>query len=70
MRNKKIVLIAICIFYALSPVLAQDVAALVQKIKAKLEKVNDYEATGVMKTSVSFLKVPEATGKSLFQKTG
>ncbi|MBS1933783.1 MAG: hypothetical protein JST96_07270 [Bacteroidetes bacterium] len=40
--------------------LAQDAASLVQKVKAKLNLVNDYEATGIMKTDVTFLKVPEA----------
>ena len=68
MRNKKLVLIIICLFYALTPVFAQDVTVLVQKIKAKLEQVNDYEATGVMKTNVSFLKVPEAQVKVYFKK--
>lgn len=47
---------------------AQDAATLVQKVKAKIEKVNDYEATGSMKTNVSFLKVPEAQVKIYFKK--
>ncbi|MFN8250714.1 MAG: hypothetical protein U0V75_02435 [Ferruginibacter sp.] len=47
---------------------AQDAAALVQKVRTKLEKVNDYEATGKMKTNVSFLKVPVATIKMYFKK--
>lgn len=33
---------------------AQDVSALVQKVKAKIDKVNDYEAAGKMKTNVTF----------------
>ena len=32
----------------------QDVTALVQKVKAKIEKVNDYQASGKMKTNVAF----------------
>jgi|SRR5579871_3749696 len=39
---------------------AQDATSLIQKVKAKLNLVNDYEASGIMKTNVSFLKVPEA----------
>jgi outer membrane lipoprotein-sorting protein len=47
---------------------AQDAAALVQKVKVKLEKVNDYEASGEMKTNVSFMKVPAAQVKVYFKK--
>ncbi len=48
--------------------LAQDVTALVQKVKEKLDKVADYEASGKMKTNVTFLKVPVATVKVYFKK--
>jgi hypothetical protein len=48
--------------------LAQDVTALVQKVKAKIETVNDYEAAGKMKTNVIFLKIPVATVKVYFKK--
>jgi outer membrane lipoprotein-sorting protein len=53
-----------------SPVLvnAQDVNILVQKVKAKLDKVADYEASGKMKTNVTFLKVPVATIKMFYKK--
>ena len=47
---------------------AQDNNALIQKVKAKLDKVNDYEASGKMKTNVAFLKVPIATVKIYFKK--
>lgn len=47
---------------------AQDVDALVRKIKAKYEKVNDYEASGKMKTNVSFMKVPEAKVKIYYKR--
>jgi outer membrane lipoprotein-sorting protein len=47
---------------------AQDVNALVQKVKTKIEKVNDYEAAGKMKTNVTFLKIPVATVKIYFKK--
>ena len=41
---------------------------LVQKVKDKINLVNDYEAKGKMKTKVSFLKVPVATVKIYFKK--
>lgn len=49
---------------------AQDAASLVKKVKAKLDKVNDYEASGEMKTNVSFMKVPAAQVKVYFKKPG
>lgn len=39
---------------------AQDASALIEKVKAKIEQVSDYEASGIMKTNVPFLKVPMA----------
>jgi outer membrane lipoprotein-sorting protein len=49
---------------------AQDVNILLQGIRAKLDKVNDYIATGEMKTNISFLKVPDAQVKVYFKKPG
>src|SRR4249919_1954134 len=37
---------------------AQDVTALVTKVKEKLDKVSDYTATGILKTDVAFIKAP------------
>jgi outer membrane lipoprotein-sorting protein len=37
---------------------AQDMMPLVKKVKEKLDKVNDYTATGIMKTDVAFIKAP------------
>jgi hypothetical protein len=48
--------------------IAQDANTLLQRVKQKIEKVNDYEATGNMKTNVSFLKVPQAAVKIFFKK--
>ncbi|MBL0132286.1 MAG: hypothetical protein IPP43_15265 [Chitinophagaceae bacterium] len=42
--------------------------ALINKVKEKLEKVNDYEAKGKMKTNVIFIKAPIATVKVFFKK--
>ena len=45
-----------------------DINVLVQKVKDKINRVNDYEANGKMKTNVVFLKVPVATVKLYFKK--
>jgi len=47
---------------------AQDINMLVQKVKDKINLVNDYQANGKMKTNVSFLKVPVAAVKVYFKK--
>ncbi len=47
---------------------AQTAEDIVQKIKAKLEKINDYEADGKMKTNVAFIKAPVATVKVFYKK--
>jgi outer membrane lipoprotein-sorting protein len=41
---------------------------IIQKVKEKLDKVNDYEAKGKMKTNVAFIKAPIATVKVYFKK--
>ena len=45
-----------------------DAAALIQKVGAKIERVNNYTAEGKMKTNVAFLKVPESVVKIYFKK--
>lgn len=62
--------ILIIIFFLQSAVIsyAQDINTLVQKVKDKINLVNDYQATGKMKTNVSFLKVPVAAVKVYFKK--
>jgi len=42
--------------------------ALVNKVKAKLDKVNDYVAEGNMKTDVAFIKAPVGRVKVYFKK--
>jgi outer membrane lipoprotein-sorting protein len=60
--------ILVCSMFLSLAICAQDADALVKKIKAKYEKVNDYEASGKMKTNVSFMKVPEAKVKIYYKK--
>jgi outer membrane lipoprotein-sorting protein len=53
----------------ISPAFAQqDINVLIKNAKQKLAIVNDYEASGKMKTNVAFLKVPIATVKVYFKK--
>jgi outer membrane lipoprotein-sorting protein len=47
---------------------AQNSASLLQKVRARLDQVNDYQATGLMKTNVPFLKVPEARVTVYFKR--
>jgi len=47
---------------------AQSPTELLQKVRARLDQVNDYQASGTMKTSVSFLKEPEASVTVFFKK--
>jgi outer membrane lipoprotein-sorting protein len=47
---------------------AQEINTIVQQAKMKIEKVNDYEAAGKMKTNVAFLKVPVANVKVYFKR--
>ena len=65
---KKILFLFSFILLATAAAKAQDVNALIQKIKQKLDQVKDYEASGKMKTNVAFLKVPVADIKLYFKK--
>lgn len=47
---------------------AQTADGLLQKIKEKLDKVNDYEAKGKMKMNVVFIKAPVASVKVYYKK--
>lgn len=58
----------VVLFVAVTNVQAQDMTALVTKVKAKLDQVNDYEAEGNMKTDVSFIKAPIGKVKVYFKK--
>lgn len=65
MKNFILNTVLLCFVSALH---AQTPEALVQKVKAKLDKVNDYEAKGTMKTNVAFIKAPVATVKVYYKK--
>lgn len=61
-------LLIVCLLLSTGFVQAQDINTLLNKAKAKIETVNDYEASAVMKTNVAFLKVPIAKVKIYFKK--
>ena len=64
---KKIILLSLAFFYLKSG-FTQTPEELLQKVKTKLDKVNDYEASGKMKTNVIFIKVPVASVKIYYKK--
>lgn len=47
---------------------AQDVEALMKRVKTKLESVNDYKAEGLLKTDVPFIKIPESKVMVFYKK--
>ena len=47
---------------------AQDANELIKKVKDKLAIVTDYQAEGIMKTDVSFMKVPESKVTIYYKK--
>jgi len=47
---------------------AQETDKLLERVKAKLAAVSDYQAEGVMKTDVSFMKVPESKVTVYYKK--
>lgn len=62
--------ISLIYFFALLPFLlqAQDATVLINKVKAKLDQVNDYTAEGKMKTDVAFIKAPVGKVKIFYKK--
>ena len=64
---KRNLLFLIVVLYA-AAARGQTATELLQKVRARLDQVNDYQASGTMKTNVSFLKEPEASVKVYFKK--
>jgi outer membrane lipoprotein-sorting protein len=57
-----------CLLCLSAAAVAQDMTPLVNKIKAKLAQVNDYQATGMLKTDIAFIKAPVSKVKVYFKK--
>lgn len=64
---KSIFFIGLFIFIVFSSA-GQAAEDIINKVKVKLEKVNDYEAKGKMKTNVVFIKAPIANVKVYYKK--
>lgn len=58
MKYKLKILFLLIIVHCSQFTFSQDMAALINKVKARLDKVNDYTATGILKTDVAFIKAP------------
>ena len=58
----------VCIFFFTVTGFTQGEAELVKKVRVKLDKVNDYQASGRMKIDVSFINAPESEVSVYFKK--
>lgn len=67
MKHIKILMVT-CLVMVTIASKSQEANTLLKQVKARMDKVNDYEASGSMKTNVTFLKVPEAVVKIYFKK--
>ncbi len=65
---KKILFLLLSFVICHLPTYSQDATMLIRKVKAKLDKVNDYIAEGKMKTDVAFIKAPVGKVKIFFKK--
>lgn len=65
---EKTIVLIILLFVESNSLKAQTADQLIQRIKTKLEKVNDYSADGKMKTNVVFIKAPIANVKVYYKK--
>lgn len=68
MKQKMIIFLTSTFFLLTSFCYGQTADELVKKVKAKMDKVNDYIATGKMKTDVVFIKAPVANIKSYYKR--
>lgn len=66
-QRTAILLFVITLLFSLSAK-AQTAEEVIQKVRAKLDKVNDYDAKGKMKTNVIFIKAPIASVKVYYKK--
>ena len=62
------VMLGFVLLMNISHIYGQDVDGLMKKVKAKLERVNDYKADGQLKTDVPFMKIPESKVSVYYKK--
>jgi len=65
---KKLVMLMFCISVLGFISSAQDMMELINKVKVKLDQVNDYVAKGTLKTDVTFIKAPVGKITVYFKK--
>lgn len=65
MKTINILILSLCLF---TKGYSQSADEAIKKVKARLEKVNDYQAQGKMKTNVIFIKAPIANIKVYYKK--
>ena len=65
---KKTIIALLCLIAIHTNIQAQNADALVNKVRAKLEQVNDYIAEAKLKTDVAFIKAPIGKVKIYYQK--
>jgi hypothetical protein len=63
----KYILFLVALFCA-TAVMAQNEEALLQKVRAKMERVSDYQAEGKMKLDVSFINAPASKVTVFYKK--
>jgi outer membrane lipoprotein-sorting protein len=65
---KAFLFFCLALVFAQQRVSAQEEAELIKKVKAKLDKVTDYQAEGKMRIDVSFIDAPESKVTIYFKK--
>ena len=65
---KKIIFALVFLLSFNTNIQAQNADALVKKVRAKLEQVNDYVAEAKLRTDVAFIKAPIGKVKVYYQK--
>lgn len=65
--NFRFTFICGCFLFFATHGLAQNAIALLQTVKKKIDRVDDYMATGVMKTDIVFIKTPVSRIRSYFK---
>jgi outer membrane lipoprotein-sorting protein len=69
MKYEKVIILVVTLFsWCVTKSQAQTAEELIAGVKAKMARVNDYEANGKMKTNVVFIKAPVAKVKIYFKK--
>jgi outer membrane lipoprotein-sorting protein len=66
--GKSILALLIILVFFITSSHAQTAEEVIEQVKTKIARVNDYEATGKMKTNVAFIKAPLAKVKVYFKK--